>query len=498
MLAFGLVVCLSLPAVAGTIIGEESRVPADPRQEYARFVRYRPADGQVVTLNPPRFSWPYVQTIIPRRTSVAADQLFTLQISGTSDFGEPYVEVKDTDCNFYSFLPELKGSRTWYWRVGYCVGTGRKKWSEVRRFTIDSKAVVWDRSETLDVLDRLKGHPRILFRADNRDAVLGVRNDDSYSEKLATTIIGRADSTIRSKRYRDFPEDDSRDIQYGAGGIGRELVYVAYAYLLTGDEKYAGFKERFLTMASWPKGGWSAPEGANPDNDKWETHLTGYLGLFYDWFYDDLTPAERAVVRGSIEWRIDHTLNSFAWRKKNGTQVRINCTSMACSSHPYEATMVSMAGPLAIYDESPIGRKALEIGIHYLQSITNGMGEDEAWNEGAGYGNGKMKWLTDATWYLHTAIPELELHKNEMYGGLCDFFARLTPLGARHCSFGNRGINESDWGTSRAQNLYRVAMLCGDQVAMQNWLGTQKRFEQWKLTMFRWSFSTWPTRRIWI
>ena len=73
MVAFGLVVCLSLPAVAGTIIGQESRVPADPRQEYARFVRFRPADGQVVTLNPPRFSWPYVQTIIPRRTDVSVD-----------------------------------------------------------------------------------------------------------------------------------------------------------------------------------------------------------------------------------------------------------------------------------------------------------------------------------------------------------------------------------------------------------------------------------------
>ncbi len=118
-----LVVCLSLPAVAGTIIGAQSRVPADPRQEYARFVRFRPTDGQVVTLNSPRFSWPSVPTIIPRGTSVAADQLFTLQISSTRDFGDPYVEVKDTDCNFYSFLPELKGSQTWHWRVGYSAGT---------------------------------------------------------------------------------------------------------------------------------------------------------------------------------------------------------------------------------------------------------------------------------------------------------------------------------------------------------------------------------------
>jgi hypothetical protein len=32
--------------------------------------------------------------------------------------------------------------------------------------------------------------------------------------------------------------------------------------------------------------------------------------------------------------------------------------------------MVSMAGPLAICDESAVARKALEIGIHYIESIT--------------------------------------------------------------------------------------------------------------------------------
>jgi len=121
--------------------------------------------------------------------------------------------------------------------------------------------------------------------------------------------------------------------------------------------------------------------------------------------------------------------------------------------------MVTLPGALAICDESPVAAQALELGVHYLIGITNATGEDEAWNEGPGYGNGKMKWLTDATCYLQTAIPELNLPKNEAYRAYGDFFARLTPLGARHSSFGNRGYEERDWTGSRVTNFRRVAML---------------------------------------
>jgi len=40
-------------------IGASAIVPENPRSQYSRFVNWRPADGEVVTLNPPRMSWPY-------------------------------------------------------------------------------------------------------------------------------------------------------------------------------------------------------------------------------------------------------------------------------------------------------------------------------------------------------------------------------------------------------------------------------------------------------
>ena len=106
------------------------------------------------------------------------------------------------------------------------------------------------------------------------------------------------------------------------------------------------------------------------------------------------------------------------------------------------------------------------------------MGEDECWNEGPGYGASKLKWLTQATWYLQTTIPELDLGKNPIYRGYCDFFARLSPIGTTHTSFGNYGINEQYWVGSRVTNFRRMAMLQGNPVAMQNWIDSRRRLKE--------------------
>ena len=54
--------------------GAECRLKPDPRQDYARYVRFRPGDGQQVALNPPRFSWPYVPGIVFKDGRVPAGE----------------------------------------------------------------------------------------------------------------------------------------------------------------------------------------------------------------------------------------------------------------------------------------------------------------------------------------------------------------------------------------------------------------------------------------
>ena len=458
---------------APVVLGPETSVPTDSRQIHPRYLGFRPADGQTVHLNPPRISWPWYPGVLEDDTP-GGDRRFTLQIASDAQFEEPEFVAEDPGFNFYNALPVLEGAQTWYWRVAYDPGTENERWSETRSFTIAADATTWDRSALADPTALLGDHPRMLLGGASLEEIRGLRDADPRSAELAEFIIDWADRIVEEDWFNNFWPDDSADVNYMQRG--REMVAVAFAYLLTGDAKYEGFKQNFVTMASWPKGGLASPEKAGA-NSKWPTHLTEYLGVVYDWFYDDFTPEERAIIRNSLEWRIQHTIWSFAFKQNDGERVSRGSIAMTCGSHPYENTMVSIPGMIAIADESQVAADALEISLNYLVGVTSGFGPDEAWNEGPGYGNGKMKWLTDAIWYSHTAMPELHLERNPAFDIHTDFFARVTPIGAQHCSFGNRGINERDWCGSRVTNYRRMAMLRDNPVAMQNWLDTRRRLE---------------------
>ena len=57
-------------------------------------------------------------------------------------------------------LSPLPDAGTWFWRVGYNVGTGKEAWSDVRSFTISPSAVRWDRSFLVEPDLASIGHPR--------------------------------------------------------------------------------------------------------------------------------------------------------------------------------------------------------------------------------------------------------------------------------------------------------------------------------------------------
>lgn len=453
-------------------LGADCRLEDDPHEYYSRFVSFRPADAATVNLNPPRFSWPYVPGIFPGENGAyPVNQRFTLQIANRPHFHEPVVEVQDTPFNFYNALPVLRGSEKWYWRVGYNVATDREEWSEVLSFNIAPDATEWDRSALADPARHLRGHPRILWNAESWPEIKRLQDTDPVSREVAAKAIQAADRDLGAGWYKNFPKDDKQQLNYMQ--MCKGLVRLGFAYLLTDDPKYLGFKERLLRMASWPKGGYASPEGAGA-TDKWESHLTEYFGLLYDWFYDEWTPKERATIKNSLEWRMDHTIHSFAWQRKGGTVMSHGSLATICRSHDYENIMVTTTGALAIADESDVAREALELGLHYLIGITNGFGADEGWNEGPGYGNGKMKWLMATAICCDTALP-LDFGKNPALAAYGDFFARITPVGTRHCSFGNRAINERDWAGARATNFRRLAYLIGDGRLLKNHIETRER-----------------------
>ena len=72
------------------MIGASSVAPINPRSEWSRYVNWRPADGEVVDLNPPRMSWPY-NPGFPEDVADAAHE-FRLQIADNAR-ADPTIDV---------------------------------------------------------------------------------------------------------------------------------------------------------------------------------------------------------------------------------------------------------------------------------------------------------------------------------------------------------------------------------------------------------------------
>lgn len=388
-------------------------LPDNDMERYSRYVNSRPADGAVVDLNPPRFSWPYLPDTVPESTTVPG-QRFTFQLSQTQDFSDVHIEVKDIEYNFHNALPPLEPGKDWYWRVGYNLDTKEGRWSSIRSFTIGKDAITWDRSCMADPDLASTGHPRILFNSRTLKEIRLLKDSDPESKIIAEGVRKRADEVILSSWWKNFPEKDDVDpekLGQDYFHMAHDMMIVAFAYILFEDPGYLGCKERFLRFASWEKGGYASPEAAGGRTED-ATQTNEFLALFFDWFYNDLSDEERQIMIKSLEWRIDHTINLFSWRRREDGTHHPHSISLICFSHGFESLMNTLPACFAAYEHSQIARDAFHVGVNYLMGITNGFGFEEGWNEGSGYGNSKMGWLMNASIYFDTAIPGANLGRN--------------------------------------------------------------------------------------
>jgi len=462
-------------------IGAEARVADNARCHYSRYVNWRPADGETVALNPPRISWPYWPGW--PEDWAPATHTFTLQISREPDCSDAVVEVA-CPFNFYNTLPELTGAKTWYWRVGYDVGTDAETWSPVRSFVIAEGATVWDRSGLAKPDLEKIGHPRILFTRESLPGLQELARTHPASQAALEAMQENADAILQKPWWDDFPKTDREDEPEQAFyRIAGDLATVCFVWRMTGDARYAGVKERAVTWASYPSGGRASPEGLGGDGSEDATQGNEYLALLFDWLYADLTDAQRNVMIRSLEWRVDHWMNAFAWRSRgrrgmDASAIRGTSLSGCCSSHQFEGSMDTAVCGLVLYEHSPVGREWFDLILNYMIGITCGHGFDEAWNEGAGYGTSKFKWLMNATMYYDTALPEAQLGLNPFYRRIGDWFCRVIPVGMDHHAWGNQ--RNASRGNHLA-HMRKLAFLTGEGRFLLNWqqYGGRVRFRPW-------------------
>jgi len=461
---------LSVTAAGQVVFDSGAATPLDEKQVLPQYIGFRPSDGQVCEVNPPRFSWPYVPGVLPPVEGRIDDHAFTLQIA--SDRAMKKLAVDDTGLkiNFYNALPVLRGGKQWYWRVGYDVGTDREKWSRVRSFTLAEGAVDWDRTILKNLGRHLRGHPRVLMNADNTPKLLAAMKTNPQCRLIADTITARARSHLRSRSHGRLPASDKKDGGWSAAAfarVGEGVETCAWAFTLTGDRKYLAAKTDALRIASYPPGGVSTPEGALAPRgqDKWSTKLTRSLAVFLDRCWDELTESERKQLIDSLDWRIRANTRHFSWRK--GRHINPGGLAVWPRSHQYQGAIWTLAGDVAVYEHSAAAREHAWITLNYLIGVTGGAGDYESYNEGAGYGNWKFEttMLTTLLWNL--TIPGLHLERNPYYARVGDFLSRLSPVGTYRSSFGNQGYTA--YADMHETYFRELAMLTGRGQFHANW-----------------------------
>ena len=199
---------------------------------------------------------------------------------------------------------------------------------------------------------------------------------------------------------------------------------------------------------------------------------------FFDWFYNELTQDEREQIIRCLLWRINYSCNSYFWKRDNGSSMHPNSLSLIARSHDHEGFYDNLSACLAVFDHSKIVREITEMGINYWMGVTNGFGPEEAWNEGTGYRNSKMKWLLNATVIFDIAFPEMEFTKNPFYRTIGDFFIHLAPAGLQHSSFGNFTFLKRRQHDNRIINFRKLAYITGDAKYLKNREESLKAFSR--------------------
>ena len=482
-------------------ISSDALLAPDNQMLWGVVINRAPGDKVQADVNPPRFRWFYVpnmqelQLSDPPPKHLQVLYRFRFQIADEPTFKKPIVNV-DTDFNCYNELAPLPEGKTYYWRIGYMCqvlapnGVADEKtaaiplekepssWSLVRSFHIAPGTPKWDRSALVN--PKFGPHPRMPFAKDQLDTLRNlVKNDPATKAIFDESIRFYADKIIEHPQWDNWPETDTDDRVTSYYTVGKDLIRAAMAYKITGDPKYKNVVNILATIATYPPGGKSSPEGMGGDRSEDSTTLTEYLALGYEWFYDEYTTAQLKAFETSLEWRIDKWMNEFQW---GGTFYNIvetpaytgpiaNMSSLFISGggHSWEGTMATLPAAIAIYEKSPLARKFFHIVVNYLIGVGENSSQFGGYNLGCSYGQSHLKWMLYQTMYINSALPELQIFKNPYYKQVGQYFTALVPIGLPSAPWGR--IDSQGAGVSHRREVFRLlAYITGDRILLQNWI----------------------------
>jgi hypothetical protein len=242
------------------------------------------------------------------------------------------------------------------------------------------------RPETnLGQLEQLRGvHPRLFLKSPQVFRLQAQGMSSLYPEWNALLDEAKrivAKSTPFSKNKANPEKEQSWSREYG-----NQLATLSFAWLMTRDRRYLSqatvWASAIATNPVWGRD----KAGAPLETGLVHGHLLLGLAMFYDYTYDDISPAMREIVRESLRSHAStaaRCLQKGTWATGHALQ----------SNHTWVYATGVMAAGLALLDDEKAASEWIGLPLAILRESDQMLSPDGASQEGFGYYQYGMEYL---------------------------------------------------------------------------------------------------------
>lgn len=401
----------------------------DQRPAKADEWGYRPADGEVVQLNPPTFTW-----IAP-----AGARSYSVQWAGGREFRDATTVEGIVWPTYTHREPLAPGGYFWRYRAE-TKGGEPTEWSVVRRVEVPAAAAVLPMPTVAEQRERVPdGHPRLFLRPEDlprlRELAAG-REQRAFAElrRAADRFIAAGPTPEPQHKGSARDKENAELVRHWWPNREQteracsEAETIAFTYLLTGERKYGEAARRWvLHLASWD------PQGTTNFTLNCEAGkpLLYRPARAYDWAWDMFTPAEREKVGAVMRERVIEAWNSGEVQRGTGHLQR------PYNSHGNRIWHKIAEAGIAFLDEIPEAPLWLDYAVNkFFACYPVWSDDDGGWHEGVSYWSG---YQAKAVWWLQVAQSALGIDglKKPFFAQVGDYPLYLAPPHSPNAGFGD-------------------------------------------------------------
>ena len=257
-------------------------------------------------------------------------------------------------------------------------------------------------------------HPRLLATDADFERIKGEVRDNPHKARWYRQLIEFCDE-MKDKETLRYELRDGVRLLYVSWDLQLYAVTLALAYKLTGDRKYFEY--------AWPhlKASAEMPDWNPSHHIDVGTLAYGYA-IAYDWFYDVMTPEQRAIMEKGAYENLFYTVNCAIEEKDTAY-----CNILMSNNHNVFSNAGVMASVMAFMDVYPeISSKVGADIIRVLECFMDKFAPDGAYYEGPYYAETAINYTVRVFAAIKPTLGTLYcLDKAQGFDRLADFIMLL-------------------------------------------------------------------------